>query len=107
MNALVNDRVFWHLQQVAPERNAPGFSSQRFNRGSHLRSYQASSQLNEITGGDLASVPTHMATISRAAGRWYQARADRMRESLNSFKSAQSAQSEVNMVEVELQATDL
>ena len=101
MNAIINDRAFWHLQSVAPERNASEFSSQRYRRGTNLRMYQASSRLDEITGEDIAMVPVH-ATISRAAGQRYQERANRVRESQNSFRSALSDQSEANMFDVEL-----
>ena len=98
MNAIINDRAFWHLQSVAPERNASEFSSQRYRRGTNPRMYQASSRLDEITGGDIAMVPVH-ATISRMAGQRYQERARRVRESQNSFRSALSDQSEANQSE--------
>ena len=98
MNAIINDRAFWHLQSVAPERNASEFSSQRYRRGTNPRMYQASSRLDEITGEDIAMVPVH-ATISRMAGQRYQERARRVRESQNSFRSALSDQSEANQSE--------
>ena len=99
MSSLVNNDLFWHLQAVAPEDRSR-FRSQRFSHGVRLKSYQASSRLNETTPGATAFVPTHTATISKAAGRAYTARANRGRESFESFKSVQS--SEVNMSEIGL-----
>ena len=101
MNAIINDRAFWHFQSVAPERNASEFSSQRYRRGTNPRMYQAATRLDEITGEDIAMVPVH-ATISRAAAQRYQERANLVRESQNSFRSALSDQSEANMLDVEL-----
>ena len=97
MSSLVNQDLFWHLQAVAPEDSR--FRSQRYSHGPRIKSYQASSRLNEMTPGATAFVPTHTATISKAAGRAYGERA-KARESFESFKSVQN--SEVNMSEVRL-----
>ena len=97
MSSLVNQDLFWHLQAVAPEDSR--FRSQRYSHGLRFKSYQASSRLNEMTPGATAFVPTHTATISKAAGRAYGERA-RARESFESFQSVQN--SEVNMSEVRL-----
>ena len=98
MSSIVNQDLFWHLQAVAPEDRSR-FRSQRYSHGIRLKSYQASSSLNEMTPGATAFVPTHTATISKKAGRVYQERA-RARESFESFQSVQN--SEANMSEVRL-----
>ena len=98
MSSIVNQDLFWHLKAVAPEERGR-FRSQRCGRGIRLRSYQASSSLNEMTPGATAFVPTHTATISKRAGRVYQERA-KARESFESFQSVMN--SEATMSEVRL-----
>ena len=105
MNSLTDQGLWWHLQAVAPEDSR--FRSQRYGHGLRLKSYQASSNLNKMTPGATAFVPTHTATISRAAGRVYgeRAKAHESFESFSqSFKSVQNSEvdSEVNMSEVRL-----
>ncbi len=105
MNSLTDQGLWWHLQAVAPEDSR--FRSQRYGHGLRLKSYQASSNLNKMTPGATAFVPTHTATISRAAGRVYEERAKAQKsfESFSqSFKSVQNSEvdSEVNMSEVRL-----
>ena len=105
MNSLTDQGLWWHLQAVAPEDSR--FRSQRYGHGLRLQSYQASSNLNKMTPGATAFVPTHTATISRAAGRVYEERAKAQKsfESFSqSFKSVQNSEvdSEVNMSEVRL-----
>ena len=105
MNSLTDQGLWWHLQAVAPEDSR--FRSQRYGHGLRLQSYQASSNLNKMTPGATACVPTHTATISRKAGRAYEERA-KAQESFESFsqsfKSVQDSEvnSEVNMSEVRL-----
>ena len=104
MSSIVNQDLFWHLRAVAPEERGR-FRSQRCGRGVRLRSYQASSSLNEITPGATAFVPTHTATISKRAGRVYQERAKAL--SLESFHSVVNSESTMSEVRLSDPVTEL
>ena len=104
MSSIVNQDLFWHLRAVAPEERGR-FRSQRCGRGVRLRSYQASSSLNEITPGATAFVPTHTATISKRAGRAYQERAKAL--SLESFHSVVNSESTMSEVRLSDPVTEL
>ena len=104
VNSIVNQDLFWHLRAVAPEERGR-FRSQRCGHGISLRSYRASSSLNEMTPGATAFVPTHTATISKRAGRVYQERAKAL--SLESFQSVVNSESTMSEVRLSDPTTDL
>ena len=104
INSIVNQDLFWHLRAVAPEERGR-FRSQRCGHGISLRSYRASSSLNEMTPGATAFVPTHTATISKRAGRVYQERAKAL--SLESFQSVVNSESTMSEVRLSDPTTEL